>query len=325
MMDPSIKMNSCQTKIVLLMLAAAGAAGIGFGQEQHKAADSAVLAPTPGLREVEPGLWWLARIAHPSISESSGVIASRQFPGVLWTHNDGGGPRKQVLYAIERGGHTLAEFRLSVAEVLLHDWEDIAIDDQNSLYVGDLGNNELRRRELAVYRIEEPNPTNKVGLVRVRASWHLLYPGKPFDCESLFIWKDYGYVVSKVFNDAQAQIFSFPLAEHKKPITLQLVATTKIQSPVAGADISPDGRLLGLIAKSGAFVYRIDGDPARAGKHKPYQHKFKDTKAEGCTFVPDGLLVTAEDRDIYLFTDEPFLWKPKSAAPAGVPTTGGAP
>ncbi|HXJ76087.1 MAG TPA: hypothetical protein VNM37_24740, partial [Candidatus Dormibacteraeota bacterium] len=107
---------------------------------------------------------------------------------------------------------------------------------------------------------------------------------------------------------------------------LELVATTKIESPVAGADISADGRLLGLIAKSGAFVYRIDGDPARAGKHKPYQHKFKNTYAEGCTFVPDGLLVTTEhDRDIFLFTDEPFLGKPKSAAPAGVTTTGGAP
>src|ERR1044071_6715137 len=141
MMDPSIKMNSCQTKIILLMLVAAGAAGSGFGQEQPKRAASPVLSPTAGMREVEPGLWWLARIAHPGITESSGVIGSRQYPGVLWTHNDGGGPHKQMLYAIERGGHSLGEFRLSVTEVRLHDWEDIAIDEQNFLYVGDLGNN----------------------------------------------------------------------------------------------------------------------------------------------------------------------------------------
>ncbi|HXJ57493.1 MAG TPA: hypothetical protein VNU68_12610 [Verrucomicrobiae bacterium] len=315
-------MSSCQTKIVLLVLLAAGTAGIGFGQEQGKPAGSPEIA-TPGLRQLESGLFWLGRIAHPAITESSGVIASRQYPGVLWTHNDGGGARKQTLYAIERGGHTVGEFRL--VEVRLHDWEDIAIDEQNFLYVGDLGNNELRRHELAVYRIDEPNPTNKVGFVHIRASWRLLYPGKPFDCESLFIWKSRGYVVSKVFNDARAQIFSFPLEERKDPITLELVATTKIESPVAGADISPDGRLLGLIAKSGAFVYRIDGDPARAAKHKPYQHKIRNTRAEGCTFVTDGLLVTAEDRDIFLFTDQPFLWQPKTAAPIGKETAGARP
>jgi hypothetical protein len=92
-------------------------------------------------------------------------------------------------------------------------------------------------------------------------------------------------------------------------LTLELVAATKIESPVAGADISPDGRLLALVAKSGAFVYRIDGDVAKAGKRKVYQTKFRHEHIEGCCFVPEGLLATAESREIYLFTDEPFHWE----------------
>src|SRR5262245_4079551 len=80
----------------------------------------------PG-EDVAPGVRLLARMSDQRIEESSGVVASRRYTDVFWTHNDGGGPKKQVLYAIDREGNTRAFF--SVADVTLHDWEDIAIDD----------------------------------------------------------------------------------------------------------------------------------------------------------------------------------------------------
>ena len=253
------------------------------------------------------GVQEVGRIAHPRITESSGIAASRQFPGVLWTHNDGGGAKKQILYAIDRTGKSRGEF--VITDVLLHDWEDIAIDDARHLYLGDLGNNESKRTELAVHQLDEPDPKQGVSFVQVKRSWRLRFPGKPFDGESLFVWKGHGYVVSKVVNDARAQIFRFPLGDTKEPITLELVATTKIESPVTGADLSPDGRLLALVAKSGAFVYRIDGDVTRVMKGKPHQTRFRHEHIEACCFVEDGLLATAESREIYFFTDPAFRWK----------------
>ena len=253
------------------------------------------------------GVQEVGRIAHPRITESSGIAASRQFPGVLWTHNDGGGAKKQILYAIDRTGKSRGEF--VITDVLLHDWEDIAIDDARHLYLGDLGNNESKRTELAVHQLDEPDPKQGVSFVQVKRSWRLRFPGKPFDGESLFVWKGHGYVVSKVVNDARAQIFRFPLGETREPLTLELVATTKIESPVTGADLSPDGRLLALVAKSGAFVYRIDGDVTRVMKGKPHQTRFRHEHIEACCFVEDGLLATAESREIYLFTDPAFRWQ----------------
>ena len=197
-----------------------------------------------------------------------------------------------------------------VADALFHDWEDIAIDNEKHLFIGDIGNNEAKRTELAVYQVDEPNPKANVGFIQPKRTWRLRFPGEPFDCESLFVWDGYGYVVSKVFKDARAQIFRFPLADTKEPLTLELVATTKIESPVTGADISPDGALLALVAKSGAFLYRVDGNPAKAGKGKPFQTKFRHEHIEACAFVPEGLLATAESREIYLFTDEAFRTGP---------------
>jgi hypothetical protein len=204
-----------------------------------------------------------------------------------------------------RDGKSIAAY--PVTDVAVQDWEDIAIDDQGHLFIGDIGNNDERRRELAVYQIDEPNPAaGRRGALHPKKSWQLRFPGEPFDCESLFIWDGYGYVVSKVFKDKPAQIFRFPLQAAGGPIALELVATTKIESPVTGADISADGRLLALVAKSGAFVYRIEGDVARAGKRKAHQTKFKDEHIEGACFVPEGLLATSEGREIFLFTDDRF-------------------
>ena len=260
-------------------------------------------AAEPG-QDVAPGVRLLARMSDPRIVESSGVIASRRYTDMFWTHNDGGGPKKQVLYAIDRKGNTRAFF--SVIDVTLYDWEDIATDDAGHLYIGDIGNNDAKRDTLTVYEIEEPNPQTGTERISPKRVWNLRFPGAPFDCESLFVWKDDGYVVSKVFNNARAQIFRFPLKETNRPLTLELVATTKIESPVTGADISADGTLLGLVAKDGAYVFRIDGDVTCVSNTNPHHTELKNEHIEGCCFVPEGLLVTSERRMIFLFTDRAF-------------------
>jgi hypothetical protein len=260
-------------------------------------------APARPARVVAPGVTQVGVIQHPRLTESSGVVAGRRDTNILWTHSDGGG-RKQILYAMSRSGAPLAEFH--VAGALVHDWEDIAADGQGHLYIGDLGNNDNRRTQLAVHRIDEPDlATNRMGFATVNRSWFLEFPGARFDCESLFILRDHGYVISKVFDDARAELYRFALTNGAAQ-KLELVARLKIDSPVTGADISPDGALLGVVAKNGAYVFRIDGDPARAGRGKPYHTKFRHEHIEACTFVPEGLLATAESREIFLFTDPPF-------------------
>jgi hypothetical protein len=264
---------------------------------------SACAAEPKGL---PPGVAEIGRIQHPLITESSGVVMSRSDTNVFWTHNDGGG-RRQVLYAISRTGQALGEFR--VAGTILQDWEDLATDRKGHLYIGDIGNNDARRRELAVYEIDEPE-IGKGASIAVGRHWRLLFPKAPFDCESLFVWQDNGYVISKMFNDLPAEIYRFSLTNTAAQ-TLESVAALKTDSPVTGASISADGELLAFVAKNGAYVCKIHGDPARAAKAKLHHVKLKGEHIEGCTFVPEGLLVTSEGREIFLFTGEEFRPKAK--------------
>lgn len=294
-------MTSSQTKFAFPLLCFC-LAWPAFAQGEIEARPAA-RAHQPG-REVTPGVRLVGHIADSRITESSGLAASRRHPGVFWTHNDGGGSKRQVLFAMTREGQALGAF--PVTDVFIGDWEDIALDDRGHLYLADTGNNDRLRREVAVHQIDEPDPKGGATLLRPKRTWRLAFPGKPFDSETLFIWREHGYLVSKVTDDARAQIFRFPLSATNQSIPLELVATTRIESPVAGGDISTDGRLLALVAKSGAFIHRVDGDVAKAGKRKPHQIRLKHGSIEGCAFVPDGLLATAESREIFLFTDALF-------------------
>jgi hypothetical protein len=60
------------------------------------------------------------------------------------------------------------------------------------LYIGDIGNNNAKRDTLTVYEIDEPNPQAGTGSIAPKRAWKLKFPGAPFDCESLFVWKDRG-------------------------------------------------------------------------------------------------------------------------------------
>jgi len=264
-------------------------------------------------KEVASGVLRIGRITNPRITESSGLVASRQYPGVFWTHNDGGGFKRQVLYGITREGKFVTEFH--VTGVLLHDWEDISIDSEHHLFVGDIGNNNAARNHLAVYQIDEPDPKSFASTVPARRGWQLLFPKAPFDCESLFIWQGYGYLISKVFDNQKAGLYRFPLTDQTEPYILEYVTRLKIDSPVTGASLAEDGSLLGVVSKSGAFLYHIDGEIAKLGRQKPWLTKFTHQHIEGCCFVPEGLLATSESREIYLFTDEAFhLTKPTAAS-----------
>jgi hypothetical protein len=237
---------------------------------------------------------------HPAITESSGVVASRKYPGVFWTHNDKG--NLPHVFAIDDKGKLLAEFRVSANN---DDWEDIATDDAGNLYIGRIGNNEGRFDEVAVYRVPEPDMERKrtrPGRASPDKTWRIKYPAKPFDAESLFIHKNFAYVIDKRNDGEKATMYRFPI-DGAETVTLERVTELPIDAPVTAADISTDGKRLAVLCTEGLYLFTIDGDPGRAGDGDSVKIKYKDTNIEGCCFAPTGILVTAESRQVYLFTE----------------------
>jgi hypothetical protein len=260
-------------------------------------ADQAAPPPEP---EPEERSWRVVgKLAHQPIAECSGIVASRRHAGIFWVHNDSGS--SATLYAVKQDGSLVGEFAVAATN---EDWEDIATDDDGHLYVGDVGNNAGRRKELVVYRLDEPDPTRSKEVVRLKVTreWTLSFPAAPFDCEALFVHGGHGYVISKLYFGGQAGLYRFSLTEAKEPVVLEKVGSVPVRTPVTAADISPDGKRLAVLSVAGLNVFDIDGDLTSVGgataAFTPYVHP----TMEACTFTTDGaVLVATEPRQMLLF------------------------
>jgi len=203
----------------------------------------------------------ITTIKEKSITESSGLAASRSTPGAYWTHNDSGdGP---FIYAFDTRGDSLGIFRVTGAQA--RDWEDMAAGPgaqagKSYLYLGDIGDNNEARDEITVYRVVEPALTSatrkltkaRPGSTELAEAIRLKYPDGKHDAEALLIHPTTGniYIVNKV------PIANPVVYEATAPFTSGKVTTMRrlgeIHIPsifggvVTGGSISPDGRRVAL-------------------------------------------------------------------------------
>jgi hypothetical protein len=198
----------------------------------------------------------LLRIHDPRVVESSGLVASRRHPGVLWTHNDSGDAAR--LFAIGRDGRVLATLRL--AGVRARDWEAMAIgrDDRGApaLFVGDIGDNLGVWPSVAVYRVAEPA---RLRDATVRAQrYRLRYPDGPRDAEALLVDPRGNrlYVASK--DEAGGSLYQAPAALRGDRVNL-LRRVRRAPALVTDGGFSPDGRTLVLRDYLAAHVYAASG------------------------------------------------------------------
>jgi len=147
------------------------------------ALDAAVQNPSPRAVTRRTGTFQDRRL-----DESSGVVASRRHPGLLWSMNDSGGD--PVLYLTDTTGAALGVFPVRGASN--RDWEALGrgpCGRIECLVIGDTGDNNERRRSVTLYRMPEP----EAGVTSRRAdrpaaeSLTLHYPDHPHDVEALYV------------------------------------------------------------------------------------------------------------------------------------------
>src|SRR5687768_15777257 len=184
-----------------------------------------LLAAHAWAQQVAESVTQVGVMRHFAIAESSGVVASRRFPGVVWTHNDGG---FQFLFAVNQTGKMLGAFQV-VGNLV--DWEDIAADGAGNLYLADTGTNGMARTHVAVHRVKEPNPSRRYGNARIERTWLLRFPAGPIqDCEGFFVHGGFGYLISKRAPRGTVKMYRFSLADRRRSIPLRFVTKIPIES-----------------------------------------------------------------------------------------------
>ena len=91
------------------------------------------------------------------LKEASGVI---YFNNNLITHNDSSGENKLYEFDINSG---LITREVTITNASNFDWEDLTQDD-NNIYIGDIGNNRGNRTDLKIYKINKSDYINSTAV-----------------------------------------------------------------------------------------------------------------------------------------------------------------
>ena len=273
---------------------------------------AATVASALELPKIEPvALTPLATLEGPPGSrEVSGIVPSRQWPGVFWVHNDSGDETR--IYPVGRDGKLFKSARsvdkpgVLIGGVINSDWEAIALDASGRVIIGDVGNNSNGRRDLALHYVVEPEPTAGFGgllksvFVRYpeQKTWPAAKDDFNYDCEGIFTKGDTVYFVTKRRSDTLTRLYRLDAPKQGEVNVLTAVADFDVRGRATGSDATPDGKRLVVLTYDALWMFEAKtpgGDDWFAGK--VWWLPFKNVKgAEGVCFDgPDTIMIAAEE------------------------------
>jgi hypothetical protein len=230
------------------------------------------------------------------IFESSGLCAAPE-AGTYYTFGDDG--LLPIVFRIDGTGQQVGQFTLGAPN---HDWESLSRDQSGNYYMGDCGNNNSDRRNLAILRFR-PAQSAQLGKINFKYPDQTAFPPeKPqrtFDCEASLWHAGQVYLFTKDrAQQTTCKVYTVP--ETPGTYTAKLVTKIAIPGEVTDATLSPDGRRLVLLARQELFI--LEGASWDAIlKATPRHIDLKGAgQTEGAAFKDaNTLLISTEEGRLY--------------------------
>lgn len=225
---------------------------------------------------------------------------------LIWTiednHND------NILFGFNEKGELQKKIRITNVEN--NDWEDLTSDDQGNIYIGDFGNNDNDRNNLAIYKIKaedlNKDETEAESVVQFYYPEQTEFPPKKkdriFDVESFLILNDKFYLFTK--NRSSKFDGTTVLYEVENNSTQKLPAK-KLGSfvtceqfnhcAVTSADISPDKRKVAILSSDKVWVFtNWKGNNFLSGDVEKIELNH-DSQKEGLCFRDDHTILMTDE------------------------------
>ncbi|HHE39880.1 MAG TPA: hypothetical protein ENL10_00065 [Candidatus Cloacimonetes bacterium] len=245
------------------------------------------------------------------INESSAIVKSRVWDDVYWTLNDSG--NKNRMFPFNRNGEMYrAEWYnedqggVYLAGTLNIDWEEMAVDNYDNIYVCDCGNNSNARKDLCIYQLKDPLP-QATGSVNYFQKFHFYYPEQKefpadpnnFDCEAVFWANEKLYLVTKHRADSHTKLYRFDNLDPLKNNPVTYLSTFDIQGMVTSADATTDGKKLAVLTYNNVWVFEVEeGDDYFNGSIKWLPISAKQCEAI-CFDDDENLIITNEQMELF--------------------------
>ena len=242
---------------------------------------------------------------NTALPEASGLEIDAN--GRFWANNDSG--NSAVLFGFNTSGTLEQEIRLSGVDN--DDWEDLAMDKNDNLYVGDFGNNDNDRTNLKVYLVPNFSTITSTSAIPEKIKFtfedQTAFPPSDdqlhFDTEAFIAHNEMLYLFTKDRTDpfqGKTNLYQVPAVAGEHVATLLGSFNTfssKKEGAITGADISPDGSKVVLISEKKLFLFSEFQTPNFfSGKVEIFDITIK-RKFEGIAFKDDcNLFLVNEDK-----------------------------
>ena len=225
---------------------------------------------------------------------------------ILYTLEDSGNDNK--VYALNSDGKIGKT--ITITNAVNVDWEDITKDKNDNLYIGDFGNNDNKRQDLCIYKVnkKELDKDNAVAEYKVSFSYpeQNEFPPKKkelfYDVEGFFEYQNYFYLFTKNRSkgfDGTAFIYKILNAPGtQKAIKIGELKTCDNYNHcvLTSASISPDGKKIALLSHDKVVLLQnFQGDLFHKGTQTEISLNHFSQK-ESVAFKDNTTLLIADEK-----------------------------
>lgn len=223
-----------------------------------------------------------------SLKENSALEYTNQ-DRLMWTIQDAGNPN--ALYALDAKGELAKTIEINNAENI--DWEDLASDTEENIYIGDFGNNKKDREHFTIYKVAKPGNA-KDSASAEKIAFTLPNTMESQDFEAFFLHENKFYIFSKDNNEAFVISVENSIGNHVAQLVTSFTLDGK-NNKITAADISADGKTIVLLNHEKLWkLSKFKGDKFFEGNVEmiPFGHT---SQKEGIVFITkDEVLISDE-------------------------------
>ncbi|MCT2407197.1 hypothetical protein NZD88_06550 [Chryseobacterium antibioticum] len=240
------------------------------------------------------------------LKEVSGIVLS-QDKNTIWAIEDQG--NKNVVYGLDMQGKLVTDVLVENAEN--NDWEDITKDGQGNIYIGDFGNNDNMRQNLAILKLDLKDASQKTTKAIQTTKFHYEgqteFPPKKsnwlYDCEAFVEMNGNFYLFTKNRSkgfDGTFLVFQVPNKEGD--FEAKLIGKLKLDGKYSDAAItsaavsSTNDKIVLLTHKNIHVLSGFTADNFNTSKIEKITLNH-DSQKEAVVFLDDKTLLIADEKD----------------------------